>query len=116
MKRIMLLIGAALLAGCSDGGASTEDVRLAAIERVRSELKLPANAPLTAQVWTGAEYEGDPTACGTVSGGGIGPQRFLASVEPLRFLVMEDAHKPMIVADQNKFPEWGRYCAGTQGS
>lgn len=116
MRRILLYTGAALLVGCSDGGASTDDVRQAAIERMRGDHKLPASAALTAQVWTGTEYEGEPTACGTVSGGSISPQRFLASVEPLRFLVMEDAHKPMVVADQNKFPEWARYCAATQGS
>ena len=97
---------------------STAEVRQAAIERARSEFKLPADAALKAEVWVGQEYDGGLSACGTVSGEGAAmrPQRFLAATEPFRWLVFEDAHDPMVAAQPNTFPEWGRYCSGEQSA
>lgn len=109
-KTVLMLI--VLLSGCDTGGASTTDVRQAAIDEARDKLGLAANVPVEARVWTGTEYDGEPSVCGTVSSADsqMPPQRFLARLEPLEWLVFENAHSPMR-GDQNKFPSWQKYCS-----
>lgn len=123
MRRIEMVATIALLgavAGCDQGGTSTEDVQEAAAERAREQLALPADMPLETSVWTGQPYQGELTVCGTVSsakGGAqqIRPQRFIATTDPLAWQVFEDAHAPTIPSQPGKFPEWSKTCgAGAQ--
>lgn len=113
MTKGFLLIPALLLGGCGEGGMSTAEIREAAIERARTDMKLDSSVPLDARVWVGKQYDDGPSVCGTVSGpaGSVRPQRFLARTEPFEWLVFEDAHGPMATTQPNKFAEWQTYCA-----
>lgn len=113
--RTLVAIAASLgLAACEDGGTSTSEMRAAAIEHARQELKLAANAPLEATVWVGAQQHEDQTVmCGTVSSSGgtvMKPKRFAATGDPINWLIFEDAHDAMVTAQPDKFPEWQRLC------
>ncbi len=111
------LVLMAMMTACDSGGMSSDEVRTAAMEKAREEFRLPDDAPLEARVWTGTEYDGEPSVCGTVSGAGgrMPPQRFLARLEPFEWLAFEEAHNPMIPSQPDKFAEWERYCAAAQG-
>lgn len=120
-RRFSLLPLLALsLASCGDEGASTTDVKQAAIEQVRSKFGLDPAVPLEARAWTGHERDGELTVCGTVSGTGqsptIPPQRFLATLDPLEFLVIEGAHDRVVVSQPDKFAEWAPLCANAQAA
>ena len=108
---------AALLAGCEQPGTSSDDVRTAAINKARNEFRIPDDADLNVVVWTGFEYDGAPSVCGTISSNSTAmpPQRYLARLEPFEWLVFEDAHDRMIKSQPGKFPNWERYCAGSRG-
>lgn len=114
MRSIVLAAASlAMLAACDQDGTSTQDVKEAAAERVREELGLAADAPLETSVWTGQEFAGELTVCGTVSSAGaqgFPPKRFIATTDPLRWQVFEDAHNPMIPSQPGKFPEWSQTC------
>ena len=116
MRRVQVVVTAAalaILAACDQGGTSTEDVKEAAAERAREKFGLPAGAPLETTVWTGEPFADDVTVCGTVSSAGaqqIRPQRFIATLDPFRWQVFEDAHSPMIPSQPRKFPEWSSIC------
>ena len=109
----------AILSGCEEGGTSTIELRQAAIDKARQELGLAADVQLEATTWAGAEHEDQVALCGTVSGTGNGgqvqPQRFAATGDPIRWLVFEDAHDPLLTSQPDKFPEWERLCAKTAG-
>lgn len=92
---------------------SSDEVRQAAIERARSEFGLPPQAPVSARVWVGREYDGDISICGTVStdSGQMPPKRFMASTEPFEWLLFEDAHDPMYKAVPPASPSWQAHCA-----
>lgn len=110
-----IAIGAitALAAACAGEGTSTEDVREAALERARQHLSLSADVPLEASVWAGGEYEGEVTACGTISSqgdGGIAPLRFAATTSPLRWLIFEEAHNPVVDIEPDMFADWTDLC------
>ena len=111
------LVVVAALTGCGSGGMSSDEVRAAAMEEAREQFNLADNAPLEAKVWTGSEYDGEPSVCGTVSSeaGRMPPQRFLARLEPFEWLVFEEAHDRLIQSQPDKFPEWARYCAASRG-
>ena len=111
------LVMAAMMVACDSGGMSSDEVRTAAMEKAREEFNLADNAPLEAAVWTGTEYDGEGSVCGTVSsaGGRMPPQRFLARLEPFEWLVFEGAHERMIQSQPDKFAEWERYCAASRG-
>ena len=117
MKRAALAL-VALLAGCNSGAMTTEEIKAAATDRARQELDLAANAPLEATVWTGSEYDGEASVCGTVSSntGQVPPQRFMARMEPFEWLVFEGAHDPMTSAQPDKFPSWEQYCSSGAGT
>jgi hypothetical protein len=105
---------ALLLAGCNAGGTSTQEVRRAAIEHARQQLKLPADTPLEARAWVGQPHDGELTVCGTVSGqsgsSAVPPQRFAAATEPIEWLLFEPAHDPMVRSQPDKFREWSQLC------
>lgn len=120
--RTLVMIGASLgLAACESGGTSTSEMRTAAIEHARQELKLAADVPLQARVWVGQEQHQDQTVmCGTVSdstaGTTVPPKRFAATGDPVRWLIFEDAHDAMVTAQPDKFPEWQRLCGPAPSS
>lgn len=121
MRRLLLLSVILGLAACEDGGTSAAEMEAAAIDKARQELRLAADAPLQAKVWVGAEeHEGETVLCGTVSdpnpGTRIPPKRFAATGDPIRWLIFEDAHSPMVRTQGDKFPEWGRLCGGNQAT
>lgn len=108
------------LAGCGNEGLSTREVEAAAIERTRQELKLSADVPLEATVWTGREADGKLTYCGSVSSqeGAAAPiraQRFAAHGDPLTFFIFGDAHQADPRTQPGKFENWATLCgAGAQ--
>lgn len=116
MRSFQVVLAAASLASvaaCNGGGVSTEDVKQAAAERAREELGLPADAPLETSVWKGEPFAGESTVCGTVSSAGgqeFPPKRFIATTDPLRWQVFEDAHSPTVASQPGKFPEWSQIC------
>lgn len=101
------------LCACGQGGTSTAEVRSAAIDRAREELRIGGDIPLEATVWVGQPHEGEVTVCGTVSSTGaarVRPQRFAATTSPIRWLIFEDAHASTVPSQPDKFPEWSRIC------
>lgn len=110
-----MIAAASLAAACEGGGTSTREVKAAAIQHAKQELRLPASEPLEATAWVGQNDEREGLViCGTVSGKGSGsrvrPQRFAATADPIRWLIFEDAHDPMVASQPDKFPEWRRLC------
>lgn len=119
MRSIFIVAGLSALIACDSAGTSTAEIKAAAEQRARQQLKLPADTALHSTVWVGHEqYEGATVLCGTVSGEGQGtsvkPQRFAAIGDPVQWLAFEDAHDPMIGTRSEKFPDWGRYCGKGQ--
>lgn len=105
----------AALCACDQGGSSTREVKEAAADRARQQLGLPADVPLETTVWTGQPFNGELTVCGTVTGPAsqqVRPQRFIATTEPFRWRVFEDAQGPTLPSKPEMFPEWSRICAG----
>lgn len=126
MRRTRFIASIALVtavAACDQVGASTREVKEAATERAREELGLPSTVPLETSVWVGQPFRDQLTVCGTVSSAdaaeaqGITPQRFIATTDPLRWQVFEDAHNPVLPSQPDKFPEWSQTCGvGAQPS
>lgn len=115
MRTLAAIAALSLVAGCESGGTSTREVKAAAIQHAKQKLRLTANTPLEATAWVGQNDEHEELViCGTVSdkGGGsrIRPQRFAATADPIRWLIFEDAHDPLITSQPDKFPEWQRLC------
>lgn len=112
-------LGAAL-AACGGDGASTREMQAAAVERTRAELGLSVQVPLEAKVWTGKTHDDELTYCGTVSssreGVAVPPQRFVATADPIEFLVFENAHARMVQTGEDKFVSWAALCAGQQAA
>ena len=109
------------LAACGGTGTTTQDVQVAAIERARQELSLPADVPLTATVWTGRERNGQMTYCGSVSStdgaaSAIRPQQFAAHGDPLNFFIFGDAHQTDPQTQPGKFENWSAVCSGAQAA
>lgn len=116
---LMSLAALAGLSACNQDGTSTREMERAAIDRAREELGLQPDAALDATVWVGKPHDGDTLLCGTVSSEAgatspIAPQRFAASVDPVRFLIFEDAHSPMVQSRPDMFISWETYCADEQ--
>ena len=116
----MPLLLAVVVAACDPGGTSSAEMEAAAVERARDELGLAADVPLQAEVWVGrGQHEGQTVLCGTVSGSAPGskvtPKRFAATVDPVDWLIFENAHASMAPSQPDKFPEWRRLC-GSDGS
>jgi hypothetical protein len=117
MRIIVLSLALVLpLAACGGGALSTKDMEQAAKEKARADLHLAADTPLEAKVWVGQPKDGQTVYCGTVSdttsGTMVPPQRFAATPEPLRWLVFEPAHEPMIASQPDKYAAWGNLCTG----
>ena len=114
-RTLAVVAAASLAVACERGGTSTREVRAAAIQHAKEKLRLPASAPLEATAWVGQTDEREGLViCGTVSGKGSGsgvrPQRFAATADPIRWLIFEDAHDPLVASQPDKFPEWQRLC------
>ena len=119
MRTPVLLAAALGLFACERGGTSSAEMRAAAIDHARQVLGLAADVPLEATVWVGPEqHEGETVLCGTVSGTSPGtrvpPKRFAATGEPVRWLIFEDAHDPMVRTQPDMFSEWQRLCGGDE--
>ena len=117
MRIIALSLAFALpLAACGGGALSTKDMEQAAKDKARQQLHLAADVPLEAKVWVGQPKDGHTVYCGTVSdtssGTSVTPQRFAATPDPLRWLVFEPAHEPMLPAQPDKYAAWGNLCTG----
>ena len=107
------------LAACGEDGMSSREMEQAAIDRARQELKLAADVPLEATVWTGKPVDGEVTYCGTVSSPKhsavpVVPQRFAALSDPLRFELFEPAHEQIVQSRPDMFRSWAELCAGQQ--
>ena len=117
MRSTYLAAIALALAACEQGGTSTLEIKAAAEQRAREELKLPTSTPLESSVWVGSEeYDGATVLCGTVSGGAdssVTPKRFAATGGPINWLVFEDAHNP-VGPQGEKFQDWSRFCGEGQ--
>ena len=113
---MLLVAAAATVAGCGDNeGVSTADMERAAEERVRESLGLSPDAALFTNVFVGAEVKGDRTLCGTVQGKRadgttITPRRFIAAIEPARWLVFEPVGGVSLPTQPDKFVEWQQAC------
>ena len=113
---MLMVAAAATIAGCGGNeGVSTADVERAAEERVRQSLGLSNESALFSNVFVGAEVKGDRTLCGTVAGKRadgteIPPRRFIAAIEPARWLVFEPADNPALQSQPDKFVEWQQAC------
>ena len=121
MRALALLAAILGLVACESGGTSTAEMRTAAVEHARQQLGLGADVPLQATVWVGPEQHQEQTVlCGTVSdsspGTRVPPKRFAATGDPVRWLIFEDAHGPMVTAQPDKFPEWQRLCGSDKSS
>ena len=119
--RALLLPATAVLSllACNQAGVSTREMEELAVDRARQELKLAAEVPLQATVWTGKPYEDKVTMCGTVSAAEgsstpVEPQRFAAVGDPPQFLFFEPAHEEMVQSRPNMFQSFETLCAGTQ--
>jgi hypothetical protein len=112
-----VLVLALLLGACADQSVSTAEVREAAKERVRQKLGLSPSTALFSTVWAGRSRDGELVLCGRVAGapegrGSIEPRRFIAALEPARWVLFEPASNPSIPSQPGKFIEWETACAG----
>lgn len=113
---VPLMLGL-LLAGCQDPGLSTAEVEEAAKERVRQKLGLDQETALFSTVWVGESREGETVLCGRVAGApetgaAIRPQRFIAAMDPARWVLFEPASNVSLPAQPGKFVEWETACDG----
>ena len=117
---MLLVAAAAAVAGCGGNeGVSTADMERAAEERVRKSLGLSKESALFTNVFVGAEVKGDRTLCGTVEGKRadgtpITPRRFIAAIEPARWLVFEPVDSVSLPTQPDKFVEWRQACGPRQ--
>lgn len=122
MRTLVLVAAGLCLAACNDsGGTSTAEMKTAAIEYTREQLKLGAQVPLDAKVWVGQEHHDDQLVmCGTVRdttpASRVPPKRFAATGDPIRWLVFEDAHDAMVISQPDKFKEWLQLCGSREQS
>lgn len=112
---IAALAFAALAAGCSGNGLSSEDATEAAKQRVRETLGLSQEAALFGKVYVGEPLEGEQVLCGTVRGTRadgrvITPRRFAITSEEPRWLIFETADRQPLPSRPDKFIEWHTTC------
>lgn len=116
---IPLLACVMLFAACRDEGLSTAQVEEAAKERVRQKLGLNDETALFSNVWVGESRQGEMVLCGRVAGApqngaAIPPQRFIAAMDPARWVLFEPASNVSLPAQPAKFVEWETACEGRQ--
>ena len=112
---LLCLVPILFVAACGSGALTSEEIQQAAIERARTELGLPADTPLEAEIWASEGDREDVIFCGTISGQGEGsqvtPQRFAATAtEPIRWIVFEEAHNPLLDTGEDRVPDWVNLC------
>ena len=117
--RLLTIAAAITLMSCSQSGTSSAEVQDAAKERVRETLKLRPGATLFSNVFVGEPVEGDIALCGTVSGTRadgteIRPRRFIAALDPERWVKFEPATGIDLPSQPDKFVEWHSTCAGEE--
>ena len=111
-----LMLGLAI-AGCQDDGLSTAQVEEAAKERVRQKLGLNEETALFSTVWVGESRDGEMVLCGRVAGApangpAIPAQRFIAALDPARWVLFEPASNVSLPAQKGSFVEWETACEG----
>ena len=120
MRTIGTGLAAVLALSACNSGTSTAEVEKAAIERARSELRLPASAPLEARAWVGEEHQDQLVVCGTVSapgpGAAIPAKRFAAHTSPIEWIHFENAHDTSQAAQPDKFVTWHQMCGDRGGA
>jgi hypothetical protein len=117
MRTVALFPFAALAAGCQEPTVSTAETQEAAKEHVRDKLGLDAETALFSTVWVGRSSDDEPVLCGRIagdpeSGPKIAPRRFIAALEPPRWLLFEPATNVSQPSQPDKFVEWATACAG----
>lgn len=108
-----------LLSACQEGGLSTADAATAAKERVRQSLGLSEDAALFTNIFVGRPVKDDRTLCGIVEGrradgSRVAPRRFIAAVEPARWIKFEPVSTADLPSQPDKFVEWANVCAGQE--
>lgn len=117
---LAIAVSTLILASCGDGdGLSTAELEAAAKERVRETLNLAPNAVLFSKVFVGEPVNGDLVVCGTVSGEtatgeSVTPRRFIAAVDPARWVKFEPARGIDAPSRPDMFLEWHTACAGEE--
>ena len=115
----MAAVAIALALPACEDGVSTAEVEEAAKAHVRQNFNVSAETPLSVDVFVGRPREGETVLCGTVSAetstSEFRPQRFVAAVDPMRWLVFEPAHSAMLPSQPDMFAEWANLCTGARG-
>lgn len=111
-----LMLGLLLL-GCQDEDLSTAQVEEAAKGRVREKLGLNEETALFSTSWVGKSRKGETVLCGLVAGAPdngpvIPPQRFIAAMDPARWVLFEPASSVSLPARKGSFIEWKTACDG----
>lgn len=114
---MIIVAGLALLLGCGSEGVSTSEVQTAAKERVREKLGATPESALFTETFVGRPVDGDTVLCGTVEGKRadgtpIPRQRFIAAVEPGRWLKFGRADGSTPPTHPDMFTDWTETCAG----
>lgn len=117
----LLLVPALLLGACQNEGLSSLELETAAKERVRQQLGLSDETALFSTTWVGKSRDGETVLCGRVAGAsagangangsGIAARRFIAALEPARWVLFEPAGSASIPSQPGKFVEWETACA-----
>jgi hypothetical protein len=118
--RRVLLCTAFVAAACSSRGVSTAELEQAAIAHARQTLSLGGDAKLTATVFVGKTVRGKRAMCGYVrgqrsDGRDIDPQEFIATTDPIDWVVFRSVHRPIIPAQSEMFTDWHTACGGPRG-
>ncbi len=118
-RRAAALAALLLGMGCEDQSLSTAQLEQAAKERVRESLGLTQESILFSNVFVGEPVEGDTVLCGTVrgkraDGTDIQPRRFIAAIDPARWLKFGPADNDVLPSQPDKFVEWHTTCLGEE--
>lgn len=114
-----LLCLALLASACCEVGVSTHEIEQAAVDRARSQLGVGKDQPMEATVWIGEERDGQISYCGSVRAReklNMRPQRFLAHVDPIEFVIFENAHDPDFRSQPGMFENWTAVCGDERAS
>ena len=115
----VLFAALTMVAACDNGGLSTTETRQAAEERVRQSLGLTEETALFTNIFVGEPVDGDTVLCGTVQGNradgtAITPRRFIAAVDPARWIWFNPADGNVLPSQPDKFIEWHTTCTGEE--
>lgn len=116
-RKIIAVALLVLLTGCEQQGLSTTELQTAAKERVREKLGLTPRSTLFTSTFVGNPVDGDTVLCGIVEGKRADgtpftPQRFIAAVEPGRWLQFAPADGAIPPTKPDMFANWAETCGG----